>query len=119
MRCAMRSIPRWREGSDAMAYSPHPPAGDTTDAVLAIRNLSVEVAVAGNPVVRHLSLDVHAGETVCVVGDSRSGNSVSSLAVIGLLPPRALLPSAALRLPCPHVIRPSPPPLPSLPSTPL
>src|SRR3546814_5833007 len=66
-----------------MAYSPHPPAGDTTDAVLAIRNLSVEVAGAGNRVVRNLSLDVHAGETVCVVGESGSGKSVSSLAVMG------------------------------------
>ena len=35
---------------------------------------------------RNLSLDVHAGETVCVVGESGSGKSVTSLAVMGLLP---------------------------------
>ncbi|MCD0503713.1 ABC transporter ATP-binding protein [Bordetella petrii] len=81
-----------------MSYSPHPPAGDTTDAVLAIRNLSVEVAGAGNRVVRNLSLDVHAGETVCVVGESGSGKSVSSLAVMGLLPPGILQPSGAVRV---------------------
>ena len=65
-----------------MTYSPLP-AGDTSSAILAIRNLSVEVAGAGNRVVRNLSLDVHAGETVCVVGESGSGKSVTSLAVMG------------------------------------
>jgi len=69
-----------------MTYSPTPSAGDTSSAILAIRNLSVEVAGAGNRVVRNLSLDVHAGETVCVVGESGSGKSVTSLAVMGLLP---------------------------------
>ncbi len=69
-----------------MNYSPNPPAGDTSSAILAIRNLSVEVGGAGNRVVRNLSLDVHAGETVCVVGESGSGKSVTSLAVMGLLP---------------------------------
>ena len=59
-----------------MTYSPLP-AGDTSSAILAIRNLSVEVAGAGNRVVRNLSLDVHAGETVCVVGESGSGKSVT------------------------------------------
>ncbi|CAP44391.1 ABC transporter ATP-binding protein [Bordetella petrii] len=91
-----------------MAYSPHPPAGDTTDAVLAIRNLSVEVAGAGNRVVRNLSLDVHAGETVCVVGESGSGKSVSSLAVMGLLPPGVLQPSGAVRVEGEDVISASP-----------
>ncbi len=73
-----------------MPYTPTPPAGDTSSAILAIRNLSVEVAGPGNRVVRNLSLDVHAGETVCVVGESGSGKSVTSLAVMGLLPPGVL-----------------------------
>jgi len=77
-----------------MTYTPTPPAGDTSSAILAIRNLSVEVAGAGNRVVRNLSLDVHAGETVCVVGESGSGKSVTSLAVMGLLPPGVLSVSA-------------------------
>ncbi|MGE8640079.1 MAG: ABC transporter ATP-binding protein [Achromobacter sp.] len=77
-----------------MTYSPTPPAGDTSSAILAIRNLSVEVGGAGNRVVRNLSLDVHAGETVCVVGESGSGKSVTSLAVMGLLPPGVLSISA-------------------------
>ncbi|OZI50572.1 ABC transporter ATP-binding protein [Bordetella genomosp. 4] len=81
-----------------MPYSPYPPAGDTSDAVLAIRNLSVTVAGTDKQVVRNLSLDVRAGETVCVVGESGSGKSVSSLAVMGLLPPGALKPSGAIRV---------------------
>ena len=81
-----------------MPYSPFPPAGDTSDAVLAIRNLSVTVEGANKQVVRNLSLDVHAGETVCVVGESGSGKSVSSLAIMGLLPPGVLQPSGAIRV---------------------
>ena len=81
-----------------MPYSPFPPAGDTSDAVLAIRNLSVTVEGANKQVVRNLSLDVHAGETVCVVGESGSGKSVSSLAIMGLLPPGVLKPSGAIRV---------------------
>ncbi|QCS63846.1 ABC transporter ATP-binding protein [Achromobacter denitrificans] len=84
----MRWTRKWCGGSDAL--HPHSPAGDTSSAILAIRNLSVEVAGAGNRVVRNLSLDVHAGETVCVVGESGSGKSVTSLAVMGLLPPGVL-----------------------------
>src|SRR5690606_89186 len=91
-----------------MAYSPHPPAGDTTDAVLAIRNLSVEVAGAGNRVVRNLSLDVHARETVCVVGESGSGRSFSRLAVMGLRPPDVQQPRGAVRVEGEDVIRASP-----------
>ena len=68
-----------------MTYSPTP-RGRHLVRHPAIRNLSVEVAGAGNRVVRNLSLDVHAGETVCVVGESGSGKSVTSLAVMGLLP---------------------------------
>ncbi|OZI17457.1 microcin ABC transporter ATP-binding protein [Bordetella genomosp. 7] len=91
-----------------MAYVPHPPPGDTSTAVLAIRNLSVEVIGAGNRVVRNLSLDVHAGETVCVVGESGSGKSVSSLAVMGLLPPGVLQPSGTVRVEGEDVLSASP-----------
>lgn len=44
----------------------------------------------GRPLVHELSLQVHAGETLCIVGESGSGKSVSAMAVMGLLPPDSL-----------------------------
>ncbi len=62
--------------------------------VLTIDNLSVQLKPeAGTParaLVRDLSLRVHAGETLCIVGESGSGKSLTSLAVMGLLPADSL-----------------------------
>jgi peptide/nickel transport system ATP-binding protein len=64
----------------------------STAPVLKIENLSVRVCGSAHQVVRRLSLEVHAGETLCVVGESGSGKSVTSLSVMGLLPKGGLEP---------------------------
>ena len=59
-----------------------------TSPALAIENLVV--SLGQNPdadrVIDGVSLDVHERETLCLVGESGSGKSVTSLAVMGLLP---------------------------------
>jgi peptide/nickel transport system ATP-binding protein len=45
-----------------------------------------------------VGFDVHAGETMCVVGESGSGKSITSLAVMGLLPPGVTRPTGSIRL---------------------
>ena len=61
------------------------------DPVLSIRNLDVRTtADVPKTILRGVDLDIAPGETLCVVGESGSGKSVTSLAVMGLLPPRSL-----------------------------
>ncbi|MFF0174901.1 MULTISPECIES: ABC transporter ATP-binding protein [Micromonospora] len=68
-------------------------AGTSADSVtqsadeplLRVRDL--RISVGDIPLVRGVSLDVRAGEIVSVVGESGSGKSLTSLAVLGLLPP--------------------------------
>jgi len=64
-----------------MSHLQDTPAGP----VLSIQNLSIGTR-SGQSLVRDVSFDVHAGETVCIVGESGSGKSLTSLAVMGLLP---------------------------------
>ena len=52
--------------------------------VLSVRDLSI--AFGRTTVVHDLNLTIAAGETLAVVGESGSGKSVTSLAIMGLLP---------------------------------
>ena len=63
-------------------------AGGSDDVVLSVRDLRAEVRSGERalPVVRGVSFDVRAGETVALVGESGSGKSVTALSVMGLLP---------------------------------
>ena len=65
----------------------------STEPLLEVRDLSVTFPSEAGPVaaVRKLSYHVMPGEVLGIVGESGSGKSVSSLAVIGLLPPRAMI----------------------------
>ncbi|MET0435469.1 MAG: ABC transporter ATP-binding protein [Cellulomonas sp.] len=68
--------------------------------VLSVRDLTVTFRVdrGRSPdvhAVRGVSFDLHAGEVLAVVGESGSGKSVSSLAVLGLLPGTARVTGSA------------------------
>lgn len=61
------------------------------DRVLDVENLSVDIATRHGTLhaVRRVSLHVKRGETLCIVGESGCGKSMTSLAIMGLLPKAA------------------------------
>lgn len=91
------------EAASAAAPAPGSPTSpEERLAVLSLRDLSVSFRTDGAPVtaVRGIGFDVHPGEVVAVVGESGSGKSVSSRAILGLLPDTATVDgSAVLRTP--------------------
>ncbi len=62
-----------------------------TPPVLTVRNLAIDFLVGGNrvPAVHAVDFELNAGEVLAIVGESGSGKSVTSLAVLGLLPRNA------------------------------
>src|SRR3984885_110650 len=61
-----------------------------TSPVLAIQNLVVSLSGGGPRIIDDVTLEVRERETLCLVGESGSGKSVTSLAVMGLLPKGSL-----------------------------
>jgi peptide/nickel transport system ATP-binding protein len=70
---------------DAISAQPGPEAG----ALLSLQGLSVELRGARPPLVlvEDVDLELAAGETLCLVGESGCGKSLTALALPGLLPP--------------------------------
>lgn len=67
---------------------------DAASPALSIRDLTIEI---GRPLVHGISLDLHAGRVQGLAGESGSGKTLTSLAVLGLLP-RAARTSGSIHL---------------------
>jgi peptide/nickel transport system ATP-binding protein len=59
--------------------------------LLEVRDLEVDIATAQGVLhaVQGISFGVDRGETLCIVGESACGKSLTALALMGLLPRRA------------------------------
>ncbi|MCW2529105.1 MAG: dppD [Pseudonocardiales bacterium] len=77
-----------------------PPAKTSGDPLLAVEGLSISFGHGARSVeaVRDVSFEVGRGEFVGVVGESGSGKSVTALAIMGLLDPRAARVTGSARL---------------------
>ncbi|WP_120632241.1 ABC transporter ATP-binding protein [Ruegeria sp. EL01] len=69
-----------------------PKSATFTGPVLRVDGLSISVNTESGlkPLVHELSFDLHRGETLAIAGESGSGKSLTSLAIMGLLPPPAV-----------------------------
>jgi oligopeptide/dipeptide ABC transporter ATP-binding protein len=57
-----------------------------TEALLEVIDLSIRIGSAPNTLVDGVSLTLNPGETLCIVGESGCGKSLTALALMGLLP---------------------------------
>jgi peptide/nickel transport system ATP-binding protein len=76
------------------------PTADASDALLSVRDLAVTFGLRGQkavPAVDEVSFDIRPGQHVGLVGESGSGKSVTSLAIMGLLPKRGVKTSGEIR----------------------
>ncbi|MGE0717429.1 MAG: ABC transporter ATP-binding protein [Alphaproteobacteria bacterium] len=69
-------------------------------AILEVRDLRVEIPIATGTLVpvRGVSFQVERGKTLCIVGESGCGKSLTSLAIMNLLPKRAKRTASRLAL---------------------
>jgi peptide/nickel transport system ATP-binding protein len=76
-------------------------ARESAEPVLTVDNLSVEFLtdLGWSPVLQDVTFNVGAGETLGIVGESGSGKTVTSMAVMGLIPqPPGRITSGSIRL---------------------
>ena len=71
-----------------------------SERILEVENLTVDIPVGGGMLhaVQGISFHVDRGETLCIVGESGCGKSLTSLAVMDLLPKKALRSADTLEL---------------------
>jgi len=76
------------------------PKPDLAGPVLEVEGLSVDIATPRGPLraVRDVSFRVRRGETLCIVGESGCGKSITSLALMSLLPAAATRRASKLSL---------------------
>ncbi|MCZ4352866.1 ABC transporter ATP-binding protein [Roseovarius aestuarii] len=70
----------------------------TKDAVLEVKGLHVQLPTPDGPLgaVNDVALSIAPGKTLCVVGESGCGKSMTSLAIMGLLPRSAKVPQGRI-----------------------
>ena len=71
----------------------------TADPVLSVEGLSVRFDLEGPSfeVLRGIDFQVEKGRTLCLVGESGCGKSITAMAILGLLPKRARVARGAVR----------------------
>jgi len=75
--------------------------------LLQVENLKVEFRTAKGPVtaVRSISFHVDKGETLCIVGESGCGKSITSLSIMGLLPQNGNIVEGSIKLENDELVR--------------
>ena len=58
-----------------------------TAPLLSLNDLSLQIGPANTDLMAGVSLSVARGETLCIVGESGCGKSLTALSIMGLLPP--------------------------------
>ncbi|WP_210530146.1 ABC transporter ATP-binding protein [Rubellimicrobium arenae] len=84
-----------------LAHAPGAGAAQApADPVLSVEGLTVSVATEAGlrPLVQGISFDLRRGETLAIAGESGSGKSITSLAIMGLLPTNVRATAGAVRL---------------------
>ena len=68
------------------------------ETILEVDGLTVDIPVSAGMLhpVRNIGFSVGRGETLCIVGESGCGKSLTSLAIMGLLPQKAILTARTL-----------------------